>query len=56
MGNRWPVKLSQEAWERLCDITWYLENELDKELSYDDVCSTIICQVELYGGNNEASA
>lgn len=43
------IRLSKEALERLEDIRDWLEESLDKVLTLDDVCNTIICQVNLRG-------
>lgn len=43
------VKLSSEARERLEAIRDFLEESLDHRLTLDEVCSTIISQVQLRG-------
>lgn len=42
------VNLSQEAYERLLQIREIVEDMTCGEFSLDQICSTLICQVELY--------
>lgn len=57
MKNTFTVNLSEEAFERLSEVVAYLEYTLDMDFSFDQVASTIICQVVLPGEDlNEASA
>lgn len=51
MNPYYSVNLTMEAYDRLCDIQDYLNKLLgsDDEYSLDEICSIVLCQMELRG-------
>ena len=52
----YSVRITKEAFERLCAVRDYLVDEVGEWISLGQVCSTIVCQVALPEDINEASA